>query len=123
MVGSPLWLGLSGLGLEDGDLIKAGFRAAIIMGVCAHVVPIYAATFLVPFAELRRSWLFVLLSIWSAVIPSIATALISTHLPSLVGGLVATLSVGLLANYKVCNVHCYVTHCQLMCSRLWRSGG
>lgn len=103
-VGTPILFGLDGLNLSDADLREVGFRASIILGVCAHVVPIYAASFVVPFADLRRSWLFVLLSIWSAIVPAIALSLVSTDFSSLVGGMVATVTVGVLTKYKVCNV-------------------
>ena len=80
-----------------------GYKASIFLGVCAHVVPVYAASFLVPFATLRRNWLFVLLSIWSAVVPAIALAFISTDFSSLVGGMIATALVSVLAKFKVSN--------------------
>jgi lactate permease len=71
------------------------------MSIIAHFVPIFAASFLVPFPVLRRSWLFVLLSVWSCVLPAQALSFYSYEFPSLLGGLVGVIVTGGLAKFKV----------------------
>lgn len=55
------------------------------MGVSAFAVVPFAAAFLVPWRELRRSWLFVTLSILSAEVPTLVVAMYSQYFPVVVG--------------------------------------
>jgi len=84
-VGTPIWYGFGGLGLGDENLQKIGLKVAIIVGVCAYVIAPMAALFLVPWKVLLRSWLFVALSITTAVAPSVGIAVFSVEFPSLIG--------------------------------------
>jgi hypothetical protein len=49
------------------------------------VVPV-AAAFLVPWRELRRSWLFVALSVLAAEVPTLVVSIYSQDFPVVVGG-------------------------------------
>ena len=96
-VGTPIWFGFSGLGLSNDDLLDIGFRVQIYLFAAAHVVPLIAASFLVPWRLLARSWLFILMSIWAATLPAIGLSLVTTDFSSLVGGMVSVALTGLLA--------------------------
>lgn len=100
-VGTPIWFGLGGLGLSEDNLKTVGFKVSIILAVNAHIIPILAARFLISWGDLRRNWLFILLSIWSALIPAVALSKVSTDFSSLVGGIVSTIAVGILAKFRV----------------------
>ncbi|CAD7695229.1 unnamed protein product [Ostreobium quekettii] len=96
-VGTPIWFGFGTLGLSDDSLIRVGFKTSVIDAVVAHIVPLLAATFLVSWNDLRRNWLFVLLSIWSCVIPAVALSFVSFEFSSIMGGLVGVGITALLA--------------------------
>jgi len=46
-VGTPVWFGLSELGLGDANLQLVGFKAAVLVGAAAYIVAPMAAAFLV----------------------------------------------------------------------------
>eukprot|EP00892_Ulva_mutabilis_P009417 jgi/Ulvmu1/6848/UM031_0053.1 len=102
-VGFPIWFGLAGLDppLDDSDLRQTGFRAQVMLFAAAHVVPLIAASFLVRWRDLARSWLFILLAIWAAKVPAVAIAIVSTDFSTLIGGMIAVLLVGVLARFRI----------------------
>ena len=77
------------------------FRAQLLLLAAAHVAVPTAAAQLVRWRDLRRSWLFVLLSIWSACIPALAVSRISSDFPTLAGGAAALLLVSALAHFRI----------------------
>lgn len=49
-MGFPIWFGFAGLfdeGIEDKELKQVGLNAEVMLFVCAHFVPVIAASFLV----------------------------------------------------------------------------
>jgi hypothetical protein len=86
--GTAWWMPLVSLvSVSPDDDIKESVCTSVILGVSrARTCQSGRQRSAVPFAELRRSWLFVLLSIWSAVIPASRLSLVSTDFSSLVGG-------------------------------------
>mmetsp|Transcript_11643 Transcript_11643/g.27656 ORF Transcript_11643/g.27656 Transcript_11643/m.27656 type:complete len:747 (+) Transcript_11643:267-2507(+) len=103
-VGTPIWFGFSGLvPAEDEPAFfrEVSWRTQLIMTVLSHVVPVMAASFLVPLAVLRRSWLFILLSVWSCALPALALSFVSYEFPSLLGGLIGVVCTGVLARFRV----------------------
>lgn len=67
----------------------------------AHVVPIIAASFLVRWRDLLRSWLFILLAVWAAKLPAVGIAYFSTDFSTLIGGMIAVVLVGVLSHFHV----------------------
>eukprot|EP01025_Chloroclados_australasicus_P003894 TRINITY_DN10928_c1_g3_i4.p1 TRINITY_DN10928_c1_g3~~TRINITY_DN10928_c1_g3_i4.p1 ORF type:complete len:353 (-),score=27.17 TRINITY_DN10928_c1_g3_i4:103-1161(-) len=100
-VGTPIWFGLDGLGLNDDQLTKVGFRASIIVAAAAYVVPILCSSFLLNWIDIRRNIVFIILSISSVVWPSIGLAYLTYEFPSLVGGMVGVIVTGVLAYYQI----------------------
>jgi hypothetical protein len=105
--GTPLWSGLARLGLSKAELRGVGWRGQLLLLPCVHVVPLLAASIVIPWRGLRASWRFVLVSLWAPLVPALALAFVSTDLSSLVGGLLALLTVGTLSHFKFgLNAHC-----------------
>lgn len=100
-VGTPVWFGFSQLGLTDDQLVRIGSRAAVLSLIPAHIVPLLALRLVVPWAEIRRHLLFVVLCIWASVLPFLAFSFVSSEFPSLIGGFVGLLLAGLLARFNV----------------------
>jgi len=103
-VGTPIWFGFSGLvppAEEPAFFQTIAWKVQLIMSIIAHVLPVVAASFLVPLPVLRRSWLFIMLSIWSCVLPAQALAFFTFEFPSLLGGLIGVIVTGILAKFKV----------------------
>jgi hypothetical protein len=100
-VGTPIWFGFAGVGLGEAALRSVGFKAAVVVGVCAYFIVPIAASLVVPWRDVLRGAPFVLLSITGAVAPSVAVALFSYEFPTLLGGLLSLLFTALLVRYKV----------------------
>jgi len=97
-VGTPIWFGLSELGLSERQTMDVAFRAAIIHSVAALVIPVVALRFVVPWREVRRNLGFVFLSVVSCVAPYLVLARFNYEFPAMVGGAVGLMfSVGLAA--------------------------
>ena len=85
-VGTPTWFGFSNLGLDNSQLLEAGQVSALIHMVAAFVVPPMALRFVVSWGEIKRNYLFVLLSTLSCTIPYYLIAQWNFEFPALVGG-------------------------------------
>jgi len=93
-VGTPTWFGFSNLGLDDTSLLEIGKITALIHFVAAFVIPPMALRFIVSWGEIRRNYLFVLISTLSCTVPYFLLAQWNYEFPALVGGAVGlTLSV------------------------------
>lgn len=85
-VGTPTWFGFSNLGLNNAALLEAGQVSALIHLVAAFVVPPMALRFVVSWQEIKRNYLFVLLSTLSCTLPYFLIAQWNYEFPALVGG-------------------------------------
>ncbi|MGF1756545.1 L-lactate permease [Photobacterium sagamiensis] len=93
-VGTPTWFGFSNLGLDDATLLETGKITALIHFVAAFVIPPMALRFIVSWGDIRRNYLFVLLSTLSCTVPYFLLAQVNYEFPALVGGAIGlTLSV------------------------------
>lgn len=86
-VGMMIWLSFKAENLGDANLVVISGKSAVIIGLPAFLIAPLAASFLCPWRELRRAWLFVLLSVASAVGPTVAVAMFNHDVPVVVGGL------------------------------------
>lgn len=84
-VGTPLWFGFGDLGLSDDDLLLVGLKTSVINTVVAHIVPLIAASFLVPWRDMFKSKFFILVSIWSCVVPATALSVVSYEFSTIIG--------------------------------------
>ncbi|KAI8463143.1 MAG: L-lactate permease-domain-containing protein [Monoraphidium minutum] len=100
-VGTPVWFGFSGVGLSEDNLLRAGFKASILIAASAFVIGPIAASFMVPARDVARSGLFVLLATASAVAPAVAISLFSYEFPTLAGGLISVAVTALLVRFKL----------------------
>jgi len=95
-VGTPTWFGFSGLGLTDNQLLEIGQQTAIIHFFAAFAIPVLALRFVTSWTEIRRNYIFILLSTLSCTIPYFLFAQWNYEFPALVGGAIGlTISVGL----------------------------
>jgi lactate permease len=100
-VGTPVWFGFEPLPLSGAELHEVAVTAAWLQTAAAFVVPVLALRFLVSWAVLGRSLIFVWLSIASCVLPFLATAYFSYEFPAIVGGLVGLPCTILMARFGV----------------------
>ena len=75
-VGTPVWLGLGGLGLDEEALWRVGVRCALLQAAASFVVVPAAVSLLSSKAEVRASLGFIAASILSVSVPSVRTALL-----------------------------------------------
>lgn len=90
-VGTPIWFGLGGLGLDADELLGIGSTAAFINAAAALVVPILALRVVLPWRTVQASLGFVLLIVVATVLPYALLAMHSIEFPSIVGGLCGTI--------------------------------
>ncbi len=100
-VGTPTWFGLGTLGLDHDTLLKTGFNAALLHALAAAVIPVMALRFLFSWQEIRRSLIFVLLSVYACVLPQLAIAAVNYEFPALVGGAAGLALTALLARFGI----------------------
>lgn len=98
-VGTPLWFGFGDLGLSDDDLLLVGLKTSVINTVVAHIVPLIAASFLVPWRDMFKSKFFILVSIWSCVVPATALSVVSYEFSTIIGGATGVIITGAMAMY------------------------
>lgn len=85
-VGTPTWFGFSNLGLDDATLLETSQITAFIHFVAAFIIPLMALRFIVSWDEIRRNYLFVLISVLSCSVPYFLLAQVNYEFPALVGG-------------------------------------
>jgi lactate permease len=100
-VGTPTWFGLGSLGLDDQALQQTGYNAALLHALAAAIVPVMALRFVFPWREIRRSIVFVLLSVYACALPQLAIAAVNYEFPALVGGAVGLGLTALLARFGI----------------------
>jgi lactate permease len=100
-VGTPVWFGFELLRLEPEVLREVAIRAAWMQTAVAFVVPVLALRFLVGWAVIGNSLLFVWLSIASCVLPFLLTAYFNYEFPAILGGLIGLPTTILLAKCGV----------------------
>lgn len=100
-VGMVVWFGFRGLRLGDANILLIGAKSSVFLAVSAFVVVPVAAAFLVPWRELRRSWLFVALSVLAAEVPTLVVSIYSQDFPVVVGGVVSLVVTGALVYFKI----------------------
>ncbi|WP_299015585.1 L-lactate permease [uncultured Photobacterium sp.] len=107
-VGTPTWFGFSNLGLDDAALLETGNISALIHFVAAFIIPPMALRFIVSWNDIRKNYLFVLISTLSCTVPYFLLAQWNYEFPALVGGaigliisvIVARFGLGLVAEQR-----------------------
>jgi lactate permease len=84
-VGMVVWFSFNDMGLGDANILLIGAKAAVMVGVGAFVCAPMAASFLVPWRDIFRSWLFICLSLLSAIVQTFVVAMYSQDFPVVVG--------------------------------------
>src|SRR5262245_48494202 len=104
-VGTPMWFGFSQVTLSPSEILSLSWKSALVNTLAALLVPIVALRFLVGWAEIRQSLLFIYLSILSCALPSLFLSRFNYEFPSLIGGAVGLCLSVLLAKYQVGLAH------------------
>ncbi len=92
-VGMPTWFGLGNLELAMSTLNEIGNKTAFIHTLAGLIIPVIALRFLVSWKDIRKNFLFILLSILSCIVPYALLSFVSIEFPSLLGG---TLGIGII---------------------------
>jgi lactate permease len=90
-VGTPMWFGFGALGLSEPELLAVGVKAAFLQAAAALVIPVVALIMVVGWKVVRRSLVFIYLSILACVVPMVAMAWVNYEFPTVVGGLIGLL--------------------------------
>ncbi|WP_261858812.1 L-lactate permease [Photobacterium sanguinicancri] len=98
-VGTPTWFGFSNLGLDDATLLETGKITALIHFVAAFIIPPMALRFIVSWSEIRKNYLFVLISTLSCTVPYFLLAQWNYEFPALVGGAIGLIASVLVARF------------------------
>ncbi|MGF1834555.1 L-lactate permease [Photobacterium sanguinicancri] len=98
-VGTPTWFGFSNLGLDDATLLETGKITALIHFVAAFIIPPMALRFIVSWSEIRKNYLFVLISTLSCTVPYFLLAQWNYEFPALVGGAIGLVVSVLVARF------------------------
>ena len=85
-VGTPIWFGLSSLGLSDADLAQTAIYTAWINALIALPLPFLALRVLLPWKTIRANAKFILLATLAPVIPYVLCSYFSYEFPALLGG-------------------------------------
>ncbi|MEN3940090.1 L-lactate permease [Prosthecobacter sp. SYSU 5D2] len=100
-VGTPTWFGFGQLGLSAEELRAVAWKTALIHSAAACVIPLLAFRLLVSWKEIRRNFVFIILSLAASVLPMCALARVNDEFPSVAGGLVGLIVTVWLARNKV----------------------
>jgi lactate permease len=100
-VGTPTWFGFSNLGLDVATMQEAGQISALIHLFAAFVVPPMALRFVVEWDQIKRNYLFVLLSTLSCTVPYFLIAQWNYEFPALVGGAIGLLVSVMIAKAQI----------------------
>ncbi|MEZ8094378.1 L-lactate permease [Photobacterium swingsii] len=98
-VGTPTWFGFSNLGLDDATLLETGKITALIHFVAAFIIPPMALRFIVSWGEIRKNYLFVLISTLSCTVPYFLLAQWNYEFPALVGGAIGLIMSVVVARF------------------------
>jgi len=85
-VGTPTWFGLSAVSLTDVELAQVGMKSAWLNAIAAIFVVVAALAFVVERRDIRKNFIFILLSVLCCVVPYVAIATVSYEFPALLGG-------------------------------------
>ena len=100
-VGTPIWFGLSAIGLTPEQLLEVGQKSAFFHVVAGTFLPFIALRLLVSWQQIRACWIFILLSTWSCLLPYWILAQFSVEFPTLVGGAIGLILTSLLAKGQI----------------------
>lgn len=87
-VGMPTWFGFSGIMLSQQELLHVGVTSAILQTTAALFIPLVALKVIVTAQEIRKSIVFIMLSVLASAIPFLLTALVNGEFPTIIGGFV-----------------------------------
>ena len=85
-VGTPVWFGMSELGLAEEDILAVGARAGIINAVVALPIVVVSLRLVVQWQTIFRSLPFIAIAVMGCVIPAAIVAQFGSEFPSLIGG-------------------------------------
>jgi L-lactate permease len=100
-VGTPIWFGFGGLGLDDDQFAEISKKAAVTLTFCGLILIPMILSVVVPAAMIKNNILFILLSFSSCVGSSLGIAFFSYEFPALLGGLIGCFLTALLINRKI----------------------
>lgn len=100
-VGTPTWFGLGGLGLSPDELIRIGWRTALIHTAAAPMIVLLALRIVVPWKQIQARLVFVLLAGAASTGPYLLAAWFSTEFPSIVGGMAGLMGAAALARGRI----------------------
>mmetsp|Transcript_61253 Transcript_61253/g.145828 ORF Transcript_61253/g.145828 Transcript_61253/m.145828 type:complete len:788 (-) Transcript_61253:160-2523(-) len=102
-VGTPVWFGIGEVvsDYEESNLVEVGFRSAMALTVCAILIVPYVVGIIVPWDELKPSWLFILLSTLSVVLPFMGFSFFTYEFPSMAAGIVGLCITAALTIFRI----------------------
>ncbi len=100
-VGTPTWFGFSAISLMPQEILEIGYKSAVMNGIAAVFIVAIALVFLIKFRSILDNGLFILLSVFSTVLPYVYISTLSYEFPALIGGFVGLVATILLARFGI----------------------
>jgi lactate permease len=96
-VGTPTWFGFSTIPLNAQQILEISFKSAVVNGMAALIIPLFALGFIVKWKSIRENMPFIYLSILVTVIPYVIVARFNFEFPALLGGFIGLVGTVFLA--------------------------
>eukprot|EP01134_Creolimax_fragrantissima_P008331 CFRG8331T1 len=106
-VGTPIWYGFGALvdayyrGEETDTLTEIGFQSAVALGTASLIIPLLAASQIIPFNILLNNIIFFYLSLMSVMIPVVVLSLFSYEFPTILGGIIGLGITAILVTFQI----------------------
>lgn len=100
-VGTPTWFGLSALNLGQEEVLRVGFASALMHSAACLVVSPAAVWIMQGREELRKNFVFVMLSIVSCLLPYALLAKLNYEFPSIIGGALGLALTAFMARHGI----------------------
>jgi L-lactate permease len=98
--GTPIWFGFAGLATEE-EFREISFKSGVCLGIAAFILVPLTLWILVPLKVVKKSIIFVFLSLATVVGPSLGISMVSYEFPSLIGGMVGCGLTAILIKFRL----------------------
>mmetsp|Transcript_4513 Transcript_4513/g.9278 ORF Transcript_4513/g.9278 Transcript_4513/m.9278 type:complete len:697 (+) Transcript_4513:50-2140(+) len=101
--GTPIWFGLGNIsGLSEDDFVEVSFKAGVCLTFAAYLIlPTLVLPILCPVQELKKNFLFIILSLTSVMGPVLVMSFFTYEFPSLIGGMLGCIISAVLIRFRV----------------------
>lgn len=99
-VGTPIWFGFANVATES-EFTEISSKAYVCLTFGAFILVPLTLRMLIPWPVIRKSIVFVMLSLGSAVLPALGISFVSYEFPSLIGGMIGCMLTAILISRRI----------------------